>query len=141
MVVRDVTGLTGLKIIDDICIGNLDPKSLAAHRHHNCKKSEEEIAKALVSNQRADYLFGLKQEYDRYQFYSAKILKYVQEIGKLLDTTIRHKEQVIDHIPDTKYLKRQNKNASKELISILFPISISMALTYAPFLELVTHQF
>ena len=96
-----------------MCNGNLDPKSLAAHRHHNCKKSEEEIAKALVSNQRADYLFGLKQEYDRYQFYSAKILECDQEIGKFLDTTIRHKEEVIDHIPDTKYFKRQNKNAIK----------------------------
>jgi len=113
VVVRDITGLTGLKIIDDICNGNLDPKSLAAHRHHNCKKSEEEIAKALVSNQRADYLFGLKQEYDRYQFYSAKILECDQEIGKFLDTTIRHKEEVVDDIPDTKYFKRQNKNAIK----------------------------
>ena len=113
MVVRDVTGLTGLKIIDDICNGNLDPKSLAAHRHHNCKKSEEEIAKALVSNRRADYLFGLKQEYDRYQFYSAKILECDQEIGKFLDTTIRHKEKVVDQIPDSKYFKRQNKNAIK----------------------------
>ena len=113
VVVRDVTGLTGLKIIDDICKGNLDPKSLAAHRHYNCKKSEEEIAKALVSNQRADYLFGLKQEYDRYQFYSAKILECDQEIGKFLDTTIRHKEEVVDDIPDIKYFKRQNKNAIK----------------------------
>ena len=113
VVVRDVTGLTGLKIIDDICNGNLDPKSLAAHRHHNCKKSEVEIAKALVSNQRADYLFGLKQEYDRYQFYSAKILECDQEIGKFLDTTIRHKEKVVDQIPDSKYFKRQNKNAIK----------------------------
>ena len=113
VVVRDVTGLTGLKIIDDICNGNLDPKSLAAHRHHNCKKSEVEIAKALVSNQRADYLFGLKQEYDRYQFYSAKILECDQEIGKFLDITIRHKEEVVDDIPDPKYFKRQNKNAIK----------------------------
>jgi len=52
VVVRDVTGLTGMKIIDDICNGNLDPKSLAKHRHYNCRKSEEEIAKALVSNKR-----------------------------------------------------------------------------------------
>jgi transposase len=49
VVVRDVTGLTGLKIIEDICKGNLDPQSLAKHRHYNCKKSEEEIAKALYS--------------------------------------------------------------------------------------------
>jgi hypothetical protein len=57
VVVRDVTGLTGLKIIEDICKGNLDPQSLANHRHYNCRKSEEEIAKALKGN-RTDYLFG-----------------------------------------------------------------------------------
>lgn len=31
VVVRDVTGLTGLKIIEDICNGNLDGESLAKH--------------------------------------------------------------------------------------------------------------
>lgn len=111
VVVRDITGLTGLKIIEDICNGNLDPKSLAAHRHHNCKKSEEEIAKALVSNQREDYLFGLRQEYDRYQFYTTKIKECDNQIGIFLDQTIRAKEEIVDDIPNDKYFKRQNKNA------------------------------
>jgi len=31
VVVRDIAGQTGLKIIEDICNGNLEPKSLAAH--------------------------------------------------------------------------------------------------------------
>lgn len=47
VVVKDICGLTGMKIIADICKGNLDPHSLASHRHYNCRKSEEEIAKAL----------------------------------------------------------------------------------------------
>ena len=45
VVVRDVCGLTGLAIIADICKRNLDPESLAEHRHYNCRKSKEEIAK------------------------------------------------------------------------------------------------
>ncbi len=85
VVVRDVTGLTGIKIIADICTGNLDPKSLAKHRHHNCRKSEEEIAKALVSNCREDYLFGLRQEFDRYKFYLRKIEECDIEIKKFLE--------------------------------------------------------
>ncbi|WP_207428319.1 transposase [Pedobacter sp. SYSU D00535] len=75
IVVRDVTGLTGLKIIEKICKGVTDPKELARHRHYNCRKSEEEIAKALVSNQREDYLFGLQQEYERHVFYLSQIQK------------------------------------------------------------------
>ena len=45
VVVKDICGLTGLAIIGDICKGNLDPNELAKHRHYNCKKSTEEIAK------------------------------------------------------------------------------------------------
>ncbi len=35
VVVRDVCGLTGMKIIKDICAGNLEATSLAKHRHYN----------------------------------------------------------------------------------------------------------
>ena len=57
VVVKDVCGLTGLSIIDSICTGESNPQKLASHRHGNCRKSEEEIAKALQSNGRKDYLF------------------------------------------------------------------------------------
>lgn len=111
VVVRDIAGQTGLKIIEEICNGNLDPKVLAAHRHHNCRRSEEEIARALVSNKREDYLFGLKQEFARHQFYTTIINDCDKEISQFLEQTIRQKEEVVDDIPDTKYFKRQNKNA------------------------------
>ena len=111
VVVRDIAGQTGLKIIEDICKGNLDPKSLAEHRHHNCRKSEEEIAKALVSNKRQDYLFGLRQEFARHQFYTTMINDCDQEISQFLDQAIREKEDIVDDIPEGKYFKRQNKNA------------------------------
>ncbi|NQZ48242.1 MAG: IS110 family transposase, partial [Erythrobacter sp.] len=86
-----------------------------SHRHHNCRKSEEEIAKALVSNEREDYLFGLRQEYDRYQFYTSKIEECDQQIGLFLNQVIMSKEEVVDDIPDEKYFKRQNKNSLKGL--------------------------
>src|SRR4030042_1581044 len=73
VVVKDICGLTGLAIIDDICKGNLDPYKLAEHRHFNCRKSKDEIAKALKGNNRKDYLFGLKQEYESYLFFQSKI--------------------------------------------------------------------
>jgi len=113
VVVRDVTGLTGMKIIKDICGGNLNPKSLAKHRHYNCRKSEEEIAKALVSNQRQDYLFGLRQEFDRYQFYKLKIEECDKQIVEFLDQVIRSKEFVVDDLPEKKPDKRINKNSIK----------------------------
>ncbi len=111
VVVRDVTGLTGMKIIKDICAGNLDPKSLANHRHYNCKKSKEEIAKALVSNKRKDYLFGLRQEFDRHEFYKSKIEDCDKEIVKFLNEVIEAKDIVVDDLPEKKPDKRLNKNS------------------------------
>lgn len=113
VVVRDVTGLTGMKIIADICKGNLNPKLLAKHRHFNCRKSEEEIAKALISNQRKDYLFGLNQEYERHEFYLLKIAECDQQITACLNLIIEQQEDTIDDLPESKPYKRQNKNGIK----------------------------
>ena len=104
-----------LKIIDDICNGNLDTISLASHRNHNCRKSEEEIAKALVSNEREDYLFGLRQEYDRYQFYTSKLEECDQQIGLFLN-------QVICLLA---YLLVSCLNKSRDSLNVLIPIKYS----------------
>ncbi len=88
VVVKDVCGLTGLAIIADICNGNLDPTKLATHRHYNCRKSEQEIAKALKGNNRTDYLFGLKQEYESYLFFQQKIDDCDKQINSFLQQQI-----------------------------------------------------
>lgn len=108
VVVRDITGQTGLKIIEDICGGIMDPIELAKNRHYNCRKSEEEIAKALVSNEREDYLFGLSQELDRHQFYINQIEKCDQKITGFLNDTL--KDCGVE-TPDDKPYKRNNKNS------------------------------
>ena len=113
VVVRDVTGLTGLKIIEDICKGNLDPQSLAKHRHYNCKKSEEEIAKALKGNNRADYLFGLKQEFECYNFYQKKISDCEKMINQFLKHSINTNPEKKKLKTTDKQHKRINKNAIK----------------------------
>lgn len=113
VVVNDICGLTGMAIITDICKGNLDPERLSEHRHGNCRKSKEEIAKALKGNNREDYLFGLKQELESYQFYQKKIAECDKQIGAFL-------KQQINTDPERKKLKttdkthkRLNKNAIK----------------------------
>jgi transposase len=112
VVVRDVTGLTGMKIIESICNGVLDPNELAKHRHYNCRKSEQEIAKALVSNGREDYLFGLKQELERHYFYQSQIDKCDQEVNRFLSSIL--KDSTIEN-PGEKPYKRKNKNSIQGL--------------------------
>jgi len=111
VVVKDVCGLTGLKIIEDICNGNLDPESLAGHRHYNCRKSKEEIAKALHGNNRKDYLFGLKQEYESYNFFQKKIKDCDREIERLVKTELKKDPAKLKLTTTEKPYKRINKNA------------------------------
>jgi len=87
-VFNDICRLTGLAIIADICKGNRDPQKLVQHRHGNCHKSYDEIAKALKGNNRKDYLFGLKQEYDRYLFFQKKIEECDKQINSFLKVQI-----------------------------------------------------
>ncbi|MEA5505216.1 hypothetical protein VB735_19300 [Halotia wernerae UHCC 0503] len=46
--VSDITGTTGMAIIRAIVAGEHDPQVLAAKKHHRIKRSEAEIAAALV---------------------------------------------------------------------------------------------
>ncbi len=115
VVVKDVCGLTGMKIITDIVNGNLDPQKLAKHRHYNCRKSEEEIAKALHGNNREDYLFGLKQDYESYHFFRKKVEECEEKIKEFIDTYLMSLEYPIDDLPKDKPHKRRNKNNPKNM--------------------------
>lgn len=115
VVVRDITGLTGMKIIRAITNGEIDPYKLAAHRHYNCKKSEEEIAKALVGNGRDDYLFCLKQEVKLFDYLCEQILELDLTIAKQINAYIDSFPNVVDDIPEDKKHKRLNKNSLKTI--------------------------
>ncbi len=113
VVVKDICGLTGLAIIADICKGNLDPEKLSQHRHGNCRKSQEEIAKALKGNNRADFLFGLRQEYECYLFFQKKIEACDAQINAFLKAQINTDPDKRKLKTDNKTHKRVNKNAIK----------------------------
>jgi transposase len=113
VVVKDICGLTGLTIIADICKGNLNPEKLAEFRHYNCRKSQEEIAKALKGNNRTDFLFGLKQEYESYLFYQKKIEDCDKQINLFLKTQINTNPEKKKLKTEDKKHKRINKNTIK----------------------------
>lgn len=115
VVVKDIVGLTGLRIINEICNGQTSGKELAKLRHGNCKKSEEEIAKALQSNNRQDYLFVLKQELRKYQDAQQLIMECDDEIKRLLDGFINKDNDKKALFIDKKIHKRINKNTPKNI--------------------------
>jgi len=78
----DVTGETGLRIIRAIVAGERDPERLAALRDRNCKKSAEEIGKALTGSWREEYLFIVQQSLELYDFYSQQVEACDAEIDR-----------------------------------------------------------
>jgi transposase len=81
--VTDVMGETGRRIIRAIVGGERHPEVLAAFREGNCKKSEEEIGKALTGTWREEHLFVLKQSLELYDFYTQQIEACDEEIDRV----------------------------------------------------------
>ncbi len=96
--------------LEEICKGNLDPKELAKHRHYNCKKSEEEIAKALHGNNREDFIFGLKQEFETCQFYQKQIRTCDKMIARFIKERLRKTPEKLKLKTTDKPHKRHNMN-------------------------------
>jgi transposase len=72
-VVSDVTGVTGMAIIQAILRGERDPLELAKLRNEKCKRTQAEIARALYGNWRAEHLFALQQAVALYEFYRQQL--------------------------------------------------------------------
>ena len=66
-VLSDITGVTGMLIIDAILNGERHPLTLARLRDERCRHDEATIAKALVGTWRVEYLFTLKPSRELYR--------------------------------------------------------------------------
>ena len=115
VVVRDICGQTGLAIIRAVCEGETNPEKLASLRHSNCRKTEAEIAMALQSNGRKDYLFALQQELDMYDHLQKKISECDVKINQMLNEIIDNDENKKQHHIDPKPYKRINKNTPNDI--------------------------
>jgi hypothetical protein len=83
--ISDITGLTGLAIIDAILGGERNPFTLAKLRHDRIKASEDVIAKSLVGDYRIEHLFTLRQSLTAYRSYLQLIGDCDREIRRSLD--------------------------------------------------------
>jgi len=73
LVVSDITGVTGLKILRDIVAGHTDPQQLARHRDHRCRASVAEIVAALTGHYLTEHLFVLRQNLELFDTYQRQL--------------------------------------------------------------------
>lgn len=84
-VLTDVTGMSGMAIIEAIIAGERDPIALAELASRRVKSSRDEIAKALIGDWRAEHLFCLGQAYRMYLKYQADIAECDQKLTAELE--------------------------------------------------------
>src|SRR5216117_4175581 len=85
-VISDITGVTGLAIVDAIVAGITDPKELVRLRDHRIKASIETVKKSLVGDYRPEHIFTLKQSVTAYRQYQQLIADCDQEIQQRVET-------------------------------------------------------
>jgi hypothetical protein len=107
-VISDVAGVTGLAIMREIVAGERDTGLLAAYRDRRIKASQEEIAKSLQGNWRAEHLFTLKQALATFDFCGTQLTECDDEIERRLKALQKHEGSPV------KGKKRsKSKNAPK----------------------------
>jgi len=85
-VISDITGTTGLAIIDAILGGNRDTQTLAALSDPRIRANQETIARSLVGDYRQEHLFTLQQSVDLYREYQRRIADCEEEMRRLMKT-------------------------------------------------------
>ena len=82
--ISDITGVTGQAIIRAVLAGERNPGELAKLRDRRVKATEQEVARSLEGNWRADMLFELQQAVDAYDFIQKQVAECDQRLQTLL---------------------------------------------------------
>ena len=84
-VISNITGQTGMDIIEAIVGGERDPRKLAQLRNYRIKADEATIAKSLQGHWREEHIFELTQALELYRVYQDKIAECDREIEAQLE--------------------------------------------------------
>jgi transposase len=112
VVLSDVMGVSGRRIIEAILNGCREGRQLAQLAHSKVKKSKEEIAMGLQGNWSPELLFELGQSYDLYATIESKITQCDHLLEKLLHEFTQHidkRNSQTSKIIDKRAWKHQHK--------------------------------
>lgn len=107
IVISDIVGETGLRIIHAILRGERNPVTLASLRDPKCKNSVATIAQALNGNYRAEHLFALEQAFTLFQTYQQQIALCD---GKIAETLLSFEKKGDASKLSAKTKKARRKN-------------------------------
>jgi transposase len=113
-VISDITGTTGLAIVDAILAGQRDAAELAKLRDPHIKVQAETIRKSLVGNWRSEHLFTLQQSRALYRTYQQLIVGCDLEIETMLRAFEPRTDPVERPLPPDRKRNRAGKKRRKK---------------------------
>jgi transposase len=84
-VISDITGVSGLRIVEAIVRGERDPRVLAELRTGTIQAAEEVIIKSLEGDYRAEHLITLRQSMEGYRFCQQQMRDLDDSIEAFMD--------------------------------------------------------
>ena len=103
-VISNITGVTGLAIVDAIVAGSRNPKELAQLRDYRIKASVETVTKSLVGDYRPEHIFTLKQSLTAFRHYQKLIADCDQEIQQRIEAfNANHDGPTAPTAPDSSH--------------------------------------
>lgn len=123
-VLKDITGLTGMKIIRSVVDGERDPVKLAKFRDPRCFSSEDTIAKSLEGNYRPEHMFCLTQALKMYDDYTG----YIESCDRQIEHNYSafkcyKKNRDLPPLPKKKTKSSKKNRPSFDLRSHLYQLS------------------
>jgi transposase len=113
-VISDITGLTGLAIVDAILDGQRNATELAKLRDPRVKADEETIRKSLVGNWKPEHLFTLKQSRELYRTYQQQVVQCDGEIERRLGSFEPWADPSKKPLPPDRKRNRSDKKRRKK---------------------------
>ena len=109
-VISDITGKTGMDIMEAIVGGERGPRKLAQLREPRTRADEKTIARSLRGHWREEHIFELTQALELYRLYQDKIAECDREIEVQLK---RFEDRSNGEPPAPNGKKRNQKNAPR----------------------------
>jgi transposase len=118
-VVKDVTGVTGMKIIRAIIAGERNPTVLAQYRDVRCRASHQTIHDALIGNYRPEHVFALTQAVALYDFYQTAVTQCDDRIEAVLKQLATSSESATE-LPRARCKSKQSNGFAFDVRQSLF---------------------
>lgn len=135
-VISDLTGKTGLAIIDAVLAGERDGLKLAGLRDHRIKADLQTIAKSLAGDWKEEHLFTLRQARLIYTHYQTMVAECDTQIALFLRAFESRVDVVAQPIParTSSHVRPQRNDAGFDLRGELYRI-LGVDLTQVPGLQ------